>query len=254
MEALVHNASGSSKDGNDNHNNNNSSKHRYQVEMVEKHAGLVKRIARHLSARMPASVQIDDLVQAGMLGLLEASGKYDASKGASFETFAGIRIRGAMLDEIRRGDWGPRSVYRNSRRVSEAIQIVEARVGRDARDAEVAAELDVSLDEYFNMLKDLRGCRLFSFEDMFDSEESRLHRSGDKDNPDSDLLDEKFRTALLDAITLLPEREQMVLTLYYEKEMNLKEIGKLLGVSESRVSQIHSQAALRLRGRLQSWK
>ncbi len=248
MEALVHNAGDSSKDGGQN------SKTHYQQEMVEKHTGLVRRIARHLSARMPASVQVDDLFQAGMLGLLEASGKYDASKGASFETFAGIRIRGAMLDEIRRGDWGPRSVYRNSRRVTEATQIVEARLGRDARDAEVAAELNVPLEEYFNMVKDLKGCRLFSFEDMFDSEESRLQRSGEGDRPDADLQDEKFRTALLNAIKLLPEREQMVLTLYYEKELNLKEIGKLLGVSESRVSQIHSQAALRLRSRLQSWK
>lgn len=245
MEAIVHNASDKDE---------SNRKHRFQVEVVEKHANLVKRIARHLSARMPASVQVDDLVQAGMVGLLEAAGKYDASKGASFETFAGIRIRGAMLDEIRRGDWGPRSVYRNSRRVSEAIQIVEARVGRDARDAEVAAELDVPLNDYFNMVKDLKGCRLFSFEDMFDSEESRFQRSGDGCTPDADLYDEKFRNALMNAITSLPEREQLVLTLYYDKELNLKEIGKLLGVSESRVSQIHSQAALRLRGRLQNWK
>ncbi|MCL6269285.1 RNA polymerase sigma factor FliA [Sansalvadorimonas sp. 2012CJ34-2] len=246
MEALVQNS------------NDNSKRKQLSLaertETVTKHAPLVKRIARHLSARMPASVQVDDLVQAGMVGLLEAAGKYDASKGASFETFAGIRIRGAMLDEIRRGDWGPRSVYRNSRRVSEAIQHVEARLGRDARDAEVAAELQVSLDEYFNMVKDLRGCRLFSFEDMFDSEESRLQRPGDGNTPDADLQDEKFRQALLNAIKTLPEREQLVLTLYYEKELNLKEIGKLLGVSESRVSQIHSQAALRLRGRLQNWK
>ena len=222
--------------------------------IVDRHGALVKRIARHLSAKMPSSVQVDDLIQAGMIGLLEAAGKYDMSKGASFETFAGIRIRGAMLDEIRRGDWGPRSVYRNSRRVNEAVALVEAKVGRDARDAEVAAQLSVSLDEYFTMLKDLRGCRLFSFEDVFDSEESRLQRPGDKSTPDADLFDEKFRQALLKAIQALPEREQLVLTLYYEKELNLKEVGKLLGVSESRVSQIHSQATLRLRGRLKSWK
>ena len=116
-------------------------------EMVVKHQSLVKRIANHLAARMPASVQIDDLVQSGMIGLLEAASKYDASKGASFETFAGIRIRGAMLDEIRKGDWGPRSVYRNSRRITEAVQIVEAKLGRDARDSEVAKELNVKIDE-----------------------------------------------------------------------------------------------------------
>ncbi|GAA4652313.1 RNA polymerase sigma factor FliA [Kistimonas scapharcae] len=226
---------------------------RTYAELVDRHAPLVKRIARHLSARMPASVQLDDLVQAGMVGLLEAARKFDVDKGASFETFAGIRIRGAMLDEIRRGDWGPRSVYRNSRRVSEAIRAVEARLGRDSRDAEVAAEMDVSLEEYFNILQDLRGCRLFSFEDMFDSEESRLQRRSENNAPEMDLQTEKFRKALGSAIETLSEREQLVLNLYYEKELNLKEIGKVLGVSESRVSQIHSQAALRLRARLQSW-
>ncbi|OQX39438.1 MAG: RNA polymerase sigma factor FliA [Oceanospirillales bacterium LUC14_002_19_P2] len=226
---------------------------RTYAELVDRHAPLVKRIARHLSARMPASVQLDDLVQAGMVGLLEAARKFDVDKGASFETFAGIRIRGAMLDEIRRGDWGPRSVYRKSRRVSEAIRAVEARLGRDSRDAEVAAEMDVSLDEYFNILQDLRGCRLFSFEDMFDNEESRLQRRSENNAPEMDLQTEKFRNALGSAIETLSEREQLVLNLYYEKELNLKEIGKVLGVSESRVSQIHSQAALRLRARLQSW-
>ena len=222
-------------------------------ELVEAHRPLVKRIANHLAARMPASVQIDDLVQSGMIGLLEAAKKYDASKGASFETFAGIRIRGAMLDEIRKGDWGPRSVYRNSRRISEAIQSVESKLGRDARDVEVAAELNVKIDDYYTILSDLRGCRLFSFEELFDSEESRMQaRSGDK-GPHADIQEEKFKTALIEAIDKLPEREKLVLMLYYDEEMNLKEIGKVLGVSESRVSQIHSQAAVRLRSRLQSW-
>lgn len=222
-------------------------------ELVIAHRTLVKRIANHLAARMPASVQIDDLVQSGMIGLLEAASKYDATKGASFETFAGIRIRGAMLDEIRKGDWGPRSVYRNSRRITEAVQIVEAKLGRDARDFEVAKELDVKIDEYYTILSDLRGCRLFSFEELFDSEESRMQaRSGDR-GPSADIQEEKFKTALIEAIDKLPEREKLVLMLYYDDEMNLKEIGKVLGVSESRVSQIHSQAALRLRSRLHHW-
>ncbi|MCY4473329.1 MAG: RNA polymerase sigma factor FliA [Kistimonas sp.] len=222
--------------------------------MVEKHAGLVKRIAWHLSARMPSCIQVDDLVQAGMVGLLEAAGKYDSDKGASFETFAGIRIRGAMLDEIRRGDWGPRSVYRNARRVSEAVQAVEAKVGRDARDSEVAAQMQISMVEYVRILKDLKGCRLFSFEDMNEGEECRFQYSGVARKPDADLYSDRFRHALIGAIESLPEREQWVLTLYYDQELNLKEIGKLMGVSESRVSQIHSQAALRLRAALQHWK
>ena len=188
-------------------------------------------------------MQIDDLVQSGMIGLLEAAKKYDAEKGASFETFAGIRVRGAMLDEIRKGDWGPRSVYRNSRRISQAVQTVEAKLGRDARDVEIAAELDVKIDDYYTILSDLRGCRLFSFEELFDSEESRMQaRSGDK-GPQAEIQKDKFKSALIAAIDKLPEREKLVLMLYYDEEMNLKEIGKVLGVSESRVSQIHSQAA-----------
>ena len=114
--------------------------------IIEKHTGLVKRIAHHMMARLPASVQIDDLIQSGMIGLLEAARNFDGSKGASFETFAGIRIRGAMLDEIRRGDWAPRSVHRNHRRVLEAIRQVENETGRDAKDVEVAAQLELSLD------------------------------------------------------------------------------------------------------------
>jgi len=243
MDLLAH---GMSEPAQDKH------KARHAV-LVNKHSSLVVRIARHLSAKMPSSVQVDDLIQAGMVGLLEAAGKYDESKGASFETFAGIRIRGAMLDEIRRGDWGPRSVYRNNRKVNEATRKVEARLGRDARDDEVAAEMDIELKEYFNILKDMRGCRLFSFEDMFESEESRLPNTKSMNSPDLQLVDEKFKMDLAMAINRLPERERMVLILYYNRELNLKEIGCMLGVSESRVSQIHSQAAGKLRISLKSW-
>ncbi|MBU2323258.1 MAG: RNA polymerase sigma factor FliA, partial [Gammaproteobacteria bacterium] len=135
-----------------------------QHQLIERYGPLVKRIAYHLLARLPASVQVDDLIQAGMIGLLEASKKYDAGKGASFETFAGIRIRGSMLDEVRKGDWAPRSVHRNSRMVSDAIRIIEARTGRDAKDQEVAAELQLSLEDYYGILGDTLGSRLFSFD------------------------------------------------------------------------------------------
>ena len=147
-----------------------------QHQLIERYAPLVKRIAYHLLARLPASVQVEDLMQAGMIGLLEASKKYDASKGASFETFAGIRIRGSMLDEVRKGDWAPRSVHRNSRMVSEAIRRVEARTGRDAKDQEVAAELQLSLEDYYGILGDTLGSRLFSFDDLLqDGEHAGLH-------------------------------------------------------------------------------
>lgn len=225
-------------------------------DVVVLHAPLVKRIAHHLLMRMPSSVQLDDLIQSGMIGLLEAARKYDVSKGASFETYAGIRIRGAMLDEIRRGDWAPRSVHRKSREVAEAVKAVESRNGTDAKDHEVAEELGIDLDSYYNILQDASGSRLFSFDDLTEGgDDSALESiTGEVTGPSDELQEEAFRDHLAAAIDGLPEREKLVLSLYYDDELNLKEIGEVLGVSESRVSQIHSQAALRLRARLQDWK
>lgn len=226
-----------------------------QHQLIERYAPLVKRIAYHLLARLPASVQVDDLMQAGMIGLLEASKKYDGSKGASFETYAGIRIRGAMLDEVRKGDWAPRSVHRNTRMVSDAIRTIEARTGRDAKDQEVAAELQLSLEDYYGILGDTLGSRLFSFDDLVqDGEQGGLHEDVSGSGPLHGLEDERFQAALADAIANLPERERLVLSLYYDEELNLKEIGEVLGVSESRVSQLHSQCAARLRARLSEWR
>lgn len=223
-------------------------------DIVLQYAPLVKRIAHHLLLRMPSSVQVDDLVQSGMIGLLEAARKYDLSKGASFETYAGIRIRGAMLDEIRKGDWAPRSVHRKSRQVADAIKSVEMRTGTDARDQDVAAELDMSLEEYHAILQDASGSRLFSFDDMLEGDDSLIEKvAGEVPSPLEGLQNEAFRSELAAAIATLPEREQLVLALYYDEELNLKEIGQVLGVSESRVSQIHTQAALRLRARLNGW-
>lgn len=228
--------------------------------LVRQYAPLVKRIAHHLIARLPASVQVDDLIQAGMIGLLEASQKYDASRGASFETYAGIRIRGSMMDEVRKGDWVPRSVHRNSRRITEAIHEVEIRTGRDAQDHEVAAQLEMSLEQYHSNLRDASAGRLFSLDDMdfenegaVDSAFSASGKNGSK-SPFADIENEAFLSSLASEIDQLPEREKLVLALYYDEELNLKEIGEVLDVSESRVSQIHSQAAMRLRSRLKEWR
>ena len=223
-------------------------------QMVEKHAVLVKRIAHHLAARLPDSVLVDDLIQAGMIGLIEASKNFDGSKGASFETYAGIRIRGAMLDEIRRGDWTPRSVHRNARMIADKISELEAQLGRDVKDNEVAAALDVTLAQYHQMLKETNAGKILGIDDLGVSDDVI---SGKESSNDDDIYTgvegNNFKSSLASAIKTLPEREALILSLYYDEELNLREIGDVLSVSESRVSQIHSQAMLRLRSRLQDW-
>ncbi|MGL5103559.1 MAG: RNA polymerase sigma factor FliA [Plesiomonas sp.] len=215
---------------------------------------LVKRIACHLLGRLPASVLLEDLVQAGMIGLLEAYQNYDASKGASFETYAGIRIRGAMLDEIRRGDWIPRSVHRNSRSITEAISQLEKQLGRNPRDSEVADYLQVSADAYHQMLQDVNGGRIIGFDDLGVPEDIAFApEARHQDLPFLGVEEGHFQQALADAIRTLPEREALILSLYYDEELNLKEIGAVLGVSESRISQILSQTMHRLRAKLQAW-
>ncbi|WP_017444711.1 RNA polymerase sigma factor FliA [Gayadomonas joobiniege] len=222
--------------------------------LVEMHLALVKRIAHHMMARLPASVQVDDLIQAGLIGLLEASNNFDGSKGASFETFAGIRIRGAMLDEIRRCDWAPRSVHKNSRLISDAVAAVEKATGRHAKDSEVAEKLDISLDEYHHILNDVNSGKIIGIEDLGVTEDVIGQQDDDEQNaPFDDVAESAFHQALAKTIETLPEKEALVLSLYYDEELNLKEIGAVLSVSESRVSQIHSQAMHRLKARMRSW-
>lgn len=223
-------------------------------DLVTANIGLVKRIAHHLAARLPSSVDVDDLMQAGMVGLLEAAGNFDPGRGASFETYAGIRIRGAMLDDIRKHDWTPRSVHHKYRQVTEAIHNIEAEFGRAAEPTEVADRLGLSMDEYHKILNDSASSRLFSLDETLD--EPTLHRPSPASKtatPDEELFRSQFHEHLAGAIDDLPERERLVLSLYYEQELNLKEIGKVLDVSESRVCQIHGQAVMRLRAAAERW-
>ena len=220
-------------------------------QIVEKHAPLVKRIACHLINRLPASVQLEDLIPAGMIGLLEASRNYDERQGASFETYAGIRIRGAMLDEIRKNDWAPRSVHRKARMVAEAVREIENANGRDARDTEIAESLELTLDEYYKILQDNSYHKVLSVEDMGLGEESLLDNISDNTPGILDGLQKDDMSRIIsEAVASLPERERLVMALYYDEELNLREIGAVMGVSESRVSQIHSQAVIRLQARM----
>jgi RNA polymerase sigma factor for flagellar operon FliA len=221
---------------------------------VMQHAPLVKRIAYHLLNRLPDSVQVDDLIQAGMLGLLEAIKHYDASQGASFETYAGIRIRGSMLDEVRRSDWAPRSVHKKSRMVAGAIRAIENKTGCEARDVDIAEHLGITIDEYHDILQDSISCRVFSVEELSETGDHGCDESPNMEaGPLDGLMRDGFQQALANAIMGLPERERLVISLYYDDELNLREIGEVLNVSESRVSQICTQAVLRLRSRLSEW-
>ncbi len=223
--------------------------------MVRQHSELVKRIAYHLAGRLPSCVEVADLIQAGMLGLLEASSHYTADRGASFETYAGIRIRGAMLDALRKLDWAPRSVHRKARAAAAAIRELEAEHGREAQDVEIAQKMGVNLDEYYRVLQDATSCRLVSLTEPTGDDDSASIKVADQNaDPFREIADDDFRKALMLAIEELPEREKLVMSLYYDEELNLKEIGAVLKVTESRVCQLHGQALVRLKARLAEWR
>ena len=226
--------------------------------LLTEHMPLVKRLAHHMKAKLPPSVEVDDLVQAGMIGLLDAINRYEETHGAQFETYAVLRIRGAMLDELRNSDWLPRSMRQNMRKIETAMSTLQQRLGHPPTESEVAKLLKLSLADYQDMLSDGGGHQLVYYEDFHDNDgnDSFLDRYAvDDADPLRSLLDGDFRPAVIDAIEALPPREKILMGLYYEEELNLKEIGAVMGVSESRVSQLHTQAVARLRAALreQAW-
>ncbi|THF65977.1 RNA polymerase sigma factor FliA [Pseudothauera nasutitermitis] len=221
--------------------------------LVESYAPLVKRIAYHLMAKLPASVDVEDLIQNGMMGLLDSINRYEDGLGAQFETYAVQRIRGAMLDGLRENDWLPRSLRRDMRRIEGAIHALEQQHGRPPTEVELAEALDLPLGEYQRLLQDARGYQLVHFEDFTDGEGEdyfERHLGVHETNPADLLEDADMRSSLVRAIGELPEREKLVMALYYDEELNLREIGEVLGVTESRVCQLHSQAVARLRARV----
>jgi RNA polymerase sigma factor for flagellar operon FliA len=221
--------------------------------LLTEHMPLVKKLAHHMKAKLPPSVEVDDLIQAGMMGLLDAINRYEDNHGAQFETYAVLRIRGAMLDELRSSDWMPRSTRQSMRKVEEALSTLQQRLGRPPSESEVAKLLKVSLEEYQEMLFESGGHQLVYYEDFHedDGSDNFLDRYAvDDSDPLRSLLETDFRQAVIDAIDALPPREKLLMGLYYEEELNLKEIGAVMGVSESRVSQLHTQAVSRLRAAL----
>jgi RNA polymerase sigma factor for flagellar operon FliA len=227
--------------------------------LLVQHAPLVKKLAQMMRAKLPPSVEVDDLVQAGMIGLLDAVSRYEETHGAQFETYAVQRIRGAMLDELRNSDWMPRNVRQNMRKIEVAMTGLQQALGRPPTESEVAGRLKITLATYQEMLADAGSHQLVYYEDFQDDENGdhfldRYCTDGAND-PLQALMNSNFRSAVIEAIKALPEREQILMGLYYEQEMNLKEIGAVMGVSESRVCQLHSQAVARMRARLreQAW-
>lgn len=221
-----------------------------QHALLDQYLPIVRRQALSLQVRLPASVELDDLIQAGMVGLLDCLSRYDAAHGASFTTYASQRIRGAMLDELRSRDWVPRSVRRNAREIEEAIRRMEQQLGRPAEEHEIADSLSLSLEEYRQRLADTNGGQLLGYEDIVAEGGEPSAGEGAPLSPFDALASGEQRQRLIAAIEKLPEREKLLLGLYYQEELNLKEIGAVLGVSESRVCQLHSQAVTRLRARL----
>ncbi|GAA3983744.1 RNA polymerase sigma factor FliA [Comamonas faecalis] len=225
--------------------------------LLQQHAPLVRRIAHHMIAKLPPNVEVDDLIQVGMIGLNEALSRFEASQGVQFETFASQRIRGAMLDELRGGDWMSRSSRKSQKDIEQALRRVEQKLGRSPLESEIAAEMDMSLQDYQSLLGKVRGTQLVYLEDIRPGEDDEgsfldRHMADEDADPVALLRDQRIRSSLVQAIESLPEREQYIMGMYYEQDMNLKEIAAVLGVTESRVCQLHSQAIARLRTKMRA--
>lgn len=220
----------------------------HQQELLQQYLPLVKRHALNLKTRLPPSIDLDDLIQAGSIGLLDAISRYDQSQGTTFGTFVVHRIRGAMIDELRSRDWAPRSVRRNARLLESTLVNLEQSLGRPATEREIAEAMGMSLAGYQQLLCDTNGSQMVPFDQA--SEEHLDFGEVPDGNPFNDLLEERNRRGLIRAIDNLPERERLLMALYHQEKLNMREIGLVLEISESRVCQLHSQAIARLRSKL----
>ncbi|MBI3543584.1 MAG: FliA/WhiG family RNA polymerase sigma factor [Deltaproteobacteria bacterium] len=225
-------------------------------QIITEYAPLIKYIAQKIAARLPANIELDDLISSGVIGLMDAIEKYDPTRDNKFKTYAEFRIRGAILDELRAQDWVPRSVREKAKMLERAYAKIEHEKGRPATDEEVCEELKVSQEEYHDLLNQVRSVSLLSYDDLNNlSKGDRrsilgLSENGKSPTPFSEVNVAHLKRMIAESIKDLPEKQRLVLSLYYYEDLNLKEIGKVLDVTESRVSQLHTQAILRLRGKL----
>jgi RNA polymerase sigma factor for flagellar operon FliA len=225
--------------------------------LIKQYQPLVRKLAHHMMAKLPPSVEVDDLIQVGLIGLSEALTRYEAAQGVQFETFATQRIRGAMLDELRGNDWMSRSSRKGQKDIEVAMRRLEHILGRTPLESEIAAEMGLPLPEYQELLGKVRGTQLVYLEDMSrngEDDDSYLdrHVADNEADPLNVLRDQRMRQSLVGAIKGLPEREQYIMSMYYEQDMNLKEIAAVLDITESRVCQLHSQSIARLRAKMRS--
>lgn len=225
--------------------------------LIKQYQPLVRRLAHYMMAKLPPSVEVDDLIQVGLIGLADALSRYEASQGVQFETFATQRIRGAMLDELRGNDWMSRGSRKSQKDIETTMRRLEHRLGRSPIESEIADEMGLSLTEYQSLLGKVRGTQLVYLEDMArvsEDDDNFLdrHVADSEADPLNMLRDKRLRESLVSAIKSLPEREQYIMSMYYEQDMNLKEIAAVLDVTESRVCQLHSQSIARLRAKMRT--
>jgi len=228
-------------------------------EVIKRYSPMIKYVANRIAMRLPPHIEVDDLISVGVLGLMDAISKYDSSRGAKFKTYAEFRVRGAILDELRAMDWVPRSIRQKASNVDKVVQALQAKLSRSPEDEEVAKEMGISLDQFHDTLNETKSIPVFSLEDLGIAKESGEQQSlldclaGKADaDPQTQIRLIELKEIIAKAIDALPEKERLMVSLYYYEELTMKEIGAVLDITESRVSQIHSKAVYRLRTKLKA--
>jgi RNA polymerase sigma factor FliA len=228
---------------------------KHREELILKYAPLVKQIAERMAVRLPPNISKEELIGPGVIGLFDAIDKFDSTRGIKFRTYANLRIKGAILDELRKMDWISRSVRRNINRIEDAIRTLELKLGREPKDDEIAGEMGLDMDSYYKMISRSHGVNLLSLDElMLEGTTPKIaNQSSDQPSPVEELKIKEIKAVIFKALSTLSKKEQIVMSLYYYDELTLKEIAQVLDLTESRISQIHSKAIIRLRVKLKSY-